>query len=65
MIMVIMHNNGNNYDNVRFLMTKTLIIMRMEKLVILTIITVKMLTYRWSSIEKKEQTNLTRNDISE
>ena len=60
------NNNCNNNDSVRFLMTKTLIIVIMEELVkelvIKTMITVAKLFYRNNSMEKKKankQTNLT------
>ena len=40
-----MSKYSNNDDNVRFLMTKTLIIVIMEELVVITIITVIKLIY--------------------
>ena len=35
-------------------MTKTLIIVIMEELLIIVILTVKMMTYRWNSMEEKK-----------
>ena len=47
------NNNVNNDNNVRFLMTKAMVIMIIEELVTITKVTVIMMTYRWNSIEKK------------
>ena len=50
------NNNCHNNDNVKFLMIKTLLVVTMEELVIITKITVIKLTYRGNNMEKK-QTN--------
>ena len=44
-------------DNVRFFMTKTLIIVIMKELVIITIVVEIKLTYRRNSMEKKNNKN--------
>ena len=49
--------NCQNNDNVKFLMIKTLIVVIMEQLVIITKITVIKLTYRGNNMEKKKHTN--------
>ena len=40
------NNNGKNDDNIRFLMTKTLMIVKMEELVTITLVIIIMGTYR-------------------
>ena len=42
----------------RFLMTKSTIIVTMEELVTITIVTVIMITYRWTKMETKNQLDL-------
>ena len=61
------NNNCNNNDSVRFLMTKTLIIVIMEELVkelvIKTMITVAKLFYRNNSMEKKKSKQTNKLDL--
>ena len=40
------NNNDKNDDNIRFLMTKTLMIVKMEELVTITVVIIIMGTYR-------------------
>ena len=47
--------NDNNDDNVSFLMTKALIIVIMEELLIITKVTVVKLTFKRNSMEKKNK----------
>ena len=49
------NNNDNNDDNVRLLMTKRLILVITEELVLITVITAIKLTYRQNSMEKKNK----------
>ena len=52
--------NDHNDDNVRFLMTKTMMIVIADELVTIVIVTVIMITYKRNSMEKKtERANLT------
>ena len=51
----IKNDNDNNDDNVSFLMTKALIIVIMEELLIITKVTVVKLTFKRNSMEKKNK----------
>ena len=51
----IKNDNDNNDDNVSFLMTKALIIVIMEELLIITKVAVVKLTFRRNSMEKKNK----------